>query len=528
MRGSSPSTAGEPSPARSPARVQPRPGSRARQDPSAVGIEPQPGSSPEPQRPRASGEPGAPSAGDWAPVQGGGGCRAARAWAAAAMKFPGSVLVSLVLFMSETVAALCLSAGYHDTGNRMWQTLTLLFALVPCALVQLSLVFIHRDVSRDRPLVLLLHLLQLGPLVRCVEALYIYFHAGRVEDPYVSITKKRQLPKDGHSEEVEKEVGQTEGKLLTHRSAFSRVSVIQAFLGSAPQLTLQLYISVLQQEVTVARSVFMVLSLLSIVYGALRCNILAIKIKYDDYNVRVKPAAYLCIFMWRSFEIATRVTVLVLFGSVLKIWVFVVVLLNFLGFFLYPWILFWLSKSPFPENIEKELSRLGTTIVLCLLTFLYAGINMFCWSAAQVELSDPDLISKSQNWYRMTVYYIVRLMENAFLLLMWYIYRTDFYLYVCAPMLFLQLLIGYCMGIFFMLVFYQFCHPCKKLFSSSVTEALLSCFKILYLICQHQKSSLLTGKVVIKSPEKTDEARGSSKTIDSQNRNIHQSVSSNA
>ncbi|XP_066033106.1 endoplasmic reticulum membrane adapter protein XK [Chamaea fasciata] len=444
------------------------------------------------------------------------------------MKFPGSVLISLVLFMSETAAALCLSAAYRHAGDRMWQTLTLLFALVPCALVQLSLVFIHRDVSRDRPLVLLLHLLQLGPLVRCVEALYIYFRAERVEEPYVSITKKRQMPKDGYSEEIEKEVGQAEGKLRTHRSAFSRASVIQAFLGSAPQLTLQLYICVLQQEVTVARSIFMVLSLLSIVYGALRCNILAIKIKYDDYDIRVKPAAYLCIFMWRSFEIATRVTVLVLFGSVVRIWVFLIVLLNFLGFFFYPWIIFWLSKSPFPENIEKELSRVGTTIVLCLLTFLYAGINMFCWSAVQVELSDPDLISKSQNWYQMTVYYIVRLMENAFLLLMWYIYRTDFYLYVCAPILFLQLLIGYCMGIFFMLVFYQFCHPCKKLFSSSITEALLSCFKILYFICQHQKSTLLKGKVAVQSPENTDEAQGSSKTIDSQNRSIHQSVSSNA
>lgn len=87
-----------------------------------------------------------------------------------------------------------------------------------------------------------------------MEALYIYFRAGRVEDPYVSITKKRQMPKDGYSEEVEKEVGQAEGKLHTHRSAFSRASVIQAFLGSAPQLTLQLYICVLQQEVTVARS----------------------------------------------------------------------------------------------------------------------------------------------------------------------------------------------------------------------------------------------------------------------------------
>ncbi|KAM9567739.1 endoplasmic reticulum membrane adapter protein XK [Guaruba guarouba] len=444
------------------------------------------------------------------------------------MKFPGSVLVSLVLFVAETAAALCLSGAYRSAGDRMWQWLTLLFALLPCALVQLSLVFIHRDVSRDRPLVLLLHLLQLGPLVRCVEVFYIYFHAGRVEEPYVSITKKRQMPKDGYSEEIEKEVGQAEGKLCTHRSAFSRASVIQAFLGSAPQLTLQLYICVLQQEITAARSIFMVLSLLSIVYGALRCNILAIKIKYDDYDVSVKPAAYLCIFMWRSFEIAIRVTVLVLFSSVLQIWILPVVLVNFFGFFFYPWILFWQSKSPFPENIEKALSRVGTTIVLCLLTFLYAGINMFCWSAVQVKLNDPDLINKSQNWYRLTVYYMLRFIENAFLLLMWYIYKTDIYLYVCAPLLVLQLLIGYCMAILFMLVFYQFCHPCKKLFSSSISEGLLSCFKFLCFFCKPPKSSVLIDKAEAKSPENSDEVRSSSKTIDSQKGNPHQSISSNA
>ncbi|NWI18784.1 XK protein, partial [Crypturellus soui] len=444
------------------------------------------------------------------------------------MKFPGSVLVSLALFIAETVAALRLSGAYGAAGDRMWQALTLLFALLPCALVQLSLVFIHRDVSRDKPLVLLLHLLQLGPLVRCVQALYIYVHAGRVEEPYVSITKKKQMPKDGYSEEVEKEVGQAEGKLCTHRSAFSRASVIQAFLGSAPQLTLQLYICVLQQDITAARSIFMVLSLLSIVYGALRCNILAIKIKYDDYNVKVKPAAYLCIFLWRSFEIATRVIVLVLFSSVLQIWILLVVLVNLFVFFFYPWILFCQSKSPFPENLEKALSRVGTTIALCLLTLLYAGINMFCWSAVQLELNDPDLINKSQNWYRLTVYYMLRFIENAFLLLMWYIYRTDTYLYVCAPLLVLQLLLGYCMAIFFMLVFYQFCHPCKKLFSSSVSEDLLSCCKILCFFCKSPKSSKLVDKADLKSTANTDEAWNSSKTTDSQNGNPHQSVSSNA
>uniref|UniRef100_A0A674KC85 XK-related protein n=1 Tax=Terrapene triunguis TaxID=2587831 RepID=A0A674KC85_9SAUR len=84
------------------------------------------------------------------------------------MKFPGSVLVSLLLFVAETGTALYLSSTYRSAGDRIWQALTLLFALLPCVLVQFNLVFIHRDLSRDRPLVLLLHILQLGPIVRWV------------------------------------------------------------------------------------------------------------------------------------------------------------------------------------------------------------------------------------------------------------------------------------------------------------------------------------------------------------------------
>ncbi|XP_018418530.1 PREDICTED: membrane transport protein XK [Nanorana parkeri] len=404
------------------------------------------------------------------------------------MKFPGSVLVSVSLFVAETVTALYISSTYRSAGDKIWQSLTLLFSLLPCVLVQISLIFIHRDLSRDRPLVLLLHLLQLGPLVRCIEVFYIYLTAGKVEEPYVSITRKKQLPKGGCTDEVEKELGQAERKLFTHRSAFSRASVIQAFLGSAPQVTLQLYICVMQKNVTTSLCIFMSISLLSIVYGALRCNILAIKIKYDDYDISVKPAAYICVFLWRSFEIATRVIVLVLFSSVLQIWTLPVVLLNFIIFFFYPWILFWQSKSPFPENIEKALSRVGTTMVLCFLTFLYAGINMFCWSAVQLKLNDSDLINKSQNWYRMAVYYMVRFIENAALLLLWYIYRTDVYVYVCAPLVVLQLMIAYCLAVLFMLIFYQFCHPCKKLFSSSISQGLLSCFKFLCYLCIPSKS----------------------------------------
>lgn len=257
--------------------------------------------------------------------------------------------------------------------------------------------------------------------------------------------------------------------------------------------------------------VCMLLSLLSIVYGALRCNILAIKIKYDEYDVKVKPLAYVCIFLWRSFEIATRVIVLVLFTSVLKAWVVLVILINFFSFFLYPWILFWCSGSPFPENIEKALSRVGTTIVLCFLTLLYAGINMFCWSAVQLKINSPDLISKSQNWYRLLVYYILRFIENAFLLLMWYLYKTDIYMYVCAPLLILKLLIGYCTAILFMLVFYQFFHPCKKLFSSSVSESFQRWLKCICCHCRWQKSSDSVGKTDVRSSGDRDETPSSSK-----------------
>ncbi|XP_055987189.1 endoplasmic reticulum membrane adapter protein XK [Sorex fumeus] len=421
------------------------------------------------------------------------------------MKFPFSVLASVFLFLAETLVAFYLSSTYHKAGDGIWRSLTLIFSLVPCALVQLTLLFVHRDLSRDRPLLLLLHLLQLGPLYRCFEVFCLYCQSGHKEEPYVSITKKRQIPKYGRSQEIEKEVGQADGKLFTHRSAFSRASVIQAFLGSAPQLTLQLYITVLQQSITVGRSIFMFLCLLSIVYGALRCNILAIKIKYDEYEVNVKPLAYVCIFLWRSFEIATRVVILVLFTSVMKAWVLIVVVINFCSFFFYPWIIFWYSGSPFPEHIEKALSRTGITCVLCFLTFLYAGINMFCWSAVQLKIDDPDLIKKSQSWYQPLMYYMLRFIENAFLLLIWYLYKTDIYMYVCAPLLFLQLLIGYCTGILFMMVFYQFFHPCKRLFSSSVSEGIQECLRFICCKFKKQTPQDTTRNIVTSPPTDRDE-----------------------
>lgn len=95
-----------------------------------------------------------------------GGCPPAATAAPSRAKLPLGIVFSTALFCGEGAAAavLCLSYGHSD--DRFWLALTIFFVLCPSVLVQLTLIFVHRDLSRDRPLVLLMHLLQLGPIIR--------------------------------------------------------------------------------------------------------------------------------------------------------------------------------------------------------------------------------------------------------------------------------------------------------------------------------------------------------------------------
>lgn len=386
---------------------------------------------------------------------------------------PFSVLWATVLYCAEFICASVLSSRYHDTENVVWMGLTITFMLVPSVLTQLTLTFVHRDLGRDRPLVLFMHLLQMGPIIRCIEALVVYWQAGKKEEPYVTISRKIKLKHGrGLGSALECEIGHSERKLAVHRNAFKRTAVIQAFLGSTPQLTLQLYATIQEKYILPPRLALMIISLISIIYGALVCSVLAIQIKYDDYKVRMKPAAYLCMILWRGLEIATRITTLVLFSSALTFWVVLVGLTNLLIFFFQPWVEFWARRASLPENIEKNFSKLGTTVVLCMITFLYACINIFCWSAVQLDLADHDLVEKQPRWRCLAVYYTFRFMENVTLIVLWYYFKSDFYVYVCTPLLVVQLIVCYSLAVIFMLVFHQFCHPCRRLFHYNVEDCL--------------------------------------------------------
>lgn len=216
----------------------------------------------------------------------------------------------------------------------------------------------------------------------------------------------------------------------------------------------------------------MSMCLLSVTYGALVCNTLAIQIKYDDYKIHLHPLAFICILLWRGLEISTRITILVLFGTVFKYYGLAVGAANFLVFFFLPWVEFWRSGAKFPENVEKNFSRVGTLTVLVSITLLYGGINVFCWSAVQLRLSRRDLIVRSQNWGCLALFYVFRGLENSLLLLVWYFFDKQIYEYLCTPMLVLQLLVAYCLAVVFMLFFMQYLHPCRRLFTHNVTDFL--------------------------------------------------------
>lgn len=384
---------------------------------------------------------------------------------------PFSVVLSTVLYCAEFITAAVMCSMYHKTEDSIWMGFTITFMLVPAVLIQMALIFIHRDLGRDRPLVLFLHLLLFGPVIRCVEALVMYFKAGKKEEPYVTISRRISLKK-GRGTPMEWEIGQLERNLAAHRNAFKRTTVIQAFLGSTPQLTLQLYATIQEKYIFPLRLALMIITLVSITYGALVLNVLAIQIRYDDYKLRLRPAAYICMIVWRGLEIATRITALVLFSTALTHWVILVGMLNLLFFFFLPWAEFWARKGSLAENIEKNFSKLGTTVVLCMFTLLYACINIFCWSAVQLDLTHRELIERKQRWDRLALYYCGRFMENFLLITLWYFFKSDFYEYVCAPLLVVQLLVCYSLAVLFMLLFYQFFHPCKRLFKYNVHDCL--------------------------------------------------------
>ncbi|XP_007669729.1 XK-related protein 2 [Ornithorhynchus anatinus] len=386
--------------------------------------------------------------------------------------FPVGIIFTTFLYCGEASSAIYMANIYRKNKDIFWMTFTFLFFLLSSIMDQFTLVFIHRDLAKDKPLMVFTHLLLLGPIFRCLEAIIMYLNLGKkvVEDPYVGIIRKK-LFYDGIEEVVEWEVGHSTRILSHHRNAFKRMAVMQAYLGSVPQLTYQSYVTLLSNELPFPRAVLIGFSLVSVTFGSTISTILTLQIKYDEYKVQLGFLQSIWIIIWRTLEIITRLAILVVFSISMKLLALPFIFLIFLVILLEPWVRFWMSGAKLPV-IERTLTCVGTTVVLVTVTVIHTGINYFSWSAMQLRLDQPELMKTTPGWGSMMLHYSIRLVEDFILIATW-LFRPEKAVVlqnICRPYLAVQLLVCQLLSFTLLLFFFQYLHPFHLLFPESISD----------------------------------------------------------
>lgn len=80
--------------------------------------------------------------------------------------FPFGILFSTFLYCGEAASALYMVRIYRKNSETYWMTYTFSFFMFSSIMVQLTLIFVHRDLAKDKPLSLFMHLILLGPVIR--------------------------------------------------------------------------------------------------------------------------------------------------------------------------------------------------------------------------------------------------------------------------------------------------------------------------------------------------------------------------
>nr|XP_054961526.1 XK-related protein 3 [Pan paniscus]XP_054961527.1 XK-related protein 3 [Pan paniscus] len=372
------------------------------------------------------------------------------------ISFPFSIIFSTVLYCAEVAFGLYMFEIYRKANDTFWMSFTISFIIVGAILDQIILMFFNKDLRRNKAALLFWHILLLGPIVRCLHTIRNYRKwltnlKQEKEETQVSNTKRNTM--------LEREIAFSIRDNFMQQKAFKYMSVIQAFLGSVPQLILQMYISLTIREWPLNRALLMTCSLLSVTYGAIRCNILAIHISNDDTTIKLPPIEFFCVVMWRFLEVISRVVTLAFFIASLKLKSLPFLLIIYFVSLLAPWLEFWKSGAHLPSNKENNSNMVGTVLMLFLITLLYAAINFYCWSAVKLQLSDDKIIDGRQRWGHRILHYSFRFLENVIMILVFRFFGGKTWLNCCDSLIAVQLIISYLLAIGFMLLFYQYLYP---------------------------------------------------------------------
>ncbi|XP_009944936.1 PREDICTED: XK-related protein 5, partial [Leptosomus discolor] len=182
------------------------------------------------------------------------------------------------------------------------------------------------------------------------------------------------------------------GEVLTQHGDACVLRLLEALLQTLPHLLLQAYVVVAVDPASFVPGVSAGLSLLSLAWAL---------VSYSRFACLLKPghlcppaAAILCLLLWRTGMLGTRVLALVLFARLYSVWVFAVAGVH--------WLLmsFWLVAQQTDIVAQPCRWRLFNCLVGAVYVFCYVNVR------------------PGPSKHRVAVFYAIMLMENTLLLLL--------------------------------------------------------------------------------------------------------------
>ncbi|XP_037136152.1 XK-related protein 7-like [Syngnathus acus] len=222
-------------------------------------------------------------------------------------------------------------------------------------------------------------------------------------------------------------------RLMFESADITMLRLLEAFLKSAPQLVLQLSIMIHGNAVLPLQGLSASASLVSLAWMIASYQ----KVLRDSRDDKL-PMSYKAVIaqiLWHLFTIGARTVAFALFASVFQL---------YFGIFIVShWCImtFWIIQG----ETDFCMSKWEEIIYNMVVGIIY----IFCWFN----------VKEGPSRLRMTVYYTVTLAENVALTAAWYTYRgphtSDSYALVVVCLV----ACSFALGTFFMLVYYCWLHP---------------------------------------------------------------------
>uniref|UniRef100_A0A8C3QSL4 XK-related protein n=1 Tax=Cyanoderma ruficeps TaxID=181631 RepID=A0A8C3QSL4_9PASS len=407
--------------------------------------------------------PGAPGAGRGGAGIGGRGARPAGAGGGGGRREPGAepparryrlrdgcwVFCALLVCFADGASDLWLAAHYYVRGQRWWFGLTLLFVLLPSLVVQmLSLRWFVYDFAastkdsgggtKDS-----------GPRGCLITGHSWCGQSGvsspnNMSSPHPSPALHRYLRTLylGLQSRWQAEHRRRHfyWRMMFESADISMLRLLEAFLKSAPQLVLQLSIMVQQNSIEPLQGLSASASLVSLAWMIASYQKVLRDSREDKMPMSYKGAVVQ--ILWHLFTIAARAIAFALFASVFQLYFGIFIVTH--------WCImtFWIIQG----ETDFCMSKWEEIIYNMVVGIIY----IFCWFN----------VKEGRSRYRMCIYYIITLSENAALTILWFLYydrqtTSDFN----ALILVCVVSSSFALGIFFMFIYYCLLHPNGPIFS---------------------------------------------------------------